>query len=317
MEYSYGYHEVSGTPGAIPSMIVQVEGDTVVSVRPYYYSDTIDLDPMKYKTVEDLFEWIESAQLEAEYHPDFGYPTTITLPPTNDTAAVVKVVIDPMTMYTDAQQTLDYQRAVWDKATELFPNYEYTAIVSCFCLPSYTSPKRIQVRNNRVVAVTDLGLNATVDVETGAYQTIDQVLDNIQVGIDGKYFMMDVVYSPDSWGGYPSIYGYDVDPGMADEEQYVTIRDLMVLDEEGELRKPDIPTDVLTTAGSTGTSGGGASDTTTMVIANEDTKKDDEEEADVFEHEEAAFASTAVLAPFTLVVSLVVVGRGVGELIVW
>jgi len=295
---------------------VQVDGDTVVSVRPYYYSysASLDLDPMKYKTVEELFEWIESAQLQAEFHPKWGYPTSII-------AADVRVVIDPMTVYTVLQHDLDRQRAVWNKATEVFPNYDYTAIVSCYCMPSYTSPKRITVRNNRVVAVADLGLNATVDVETGAYRTIDQVWDTIQAGIDGQYYTMDVVYSPDDQGGYPVTYGYDVDPGMADEEQYVTIRDLVVLneEEEDEQEQPDTPTDVLlTTAGSTGTAGGGTSDTTTMMIAMENaTNDDDDDEADVLGHAEAAPASIVVLAPFTLAVSLVVVGQGVGELIVW
>ena len=56
LQYSYGYHKVSSTPGAIPSMIVRVDGDTLVSVRPYYYGDTINLDPAQYVTVEDFFD---------------------------------------------------------------------------------------------------------------------------------------------------------------------------------------------------------------------------------------------------------------------
>merc|ERR1712238_609612 len=214
---------------------------------------------------------------------------------------------------------LDRQRVEWKKTSQLFPNYEYTAIVSCYCMPSYTSPKRIQVRNNTVVAVRDLGLNATVDVDTGAYRTIKQVFDNIQAGIDGHYFTMDVVYS-DEAQGYPITYGYDVDPGMADEEQYVTILDfVVVLENEEEDQQQDVATiptvvavtdsssdlssmttitgtitEAITTSGSSGTPGV-ASDTTTMVIARDNATEDDEEEADLG-LEEAAPASTAVIA---------------------
>lgn len=81
---------------------------------------------------------------------------------------------------------------MWTKTTELYPNYDYTAIASCYCDESDMSPKRIQVQNNHVVALMDLGLNATVDIETGAYGTIAQVFDNIQAGIDGQYYTMDV-----------------------------------------------------------------------------------------------------------------------------
>merc|ERR1719491_112596 len=219
-------------------MIVLVAGETVQSVRPYYYSETtleeLELDLAQYDTVEELFRWIEEkGPMEVDYNPDFGYPTTMTLPPTNESAAAMTVVLAPMTVYTALQQNLDRQRAEWKKTSQLFPNYEYTAIVSCYCMPSYTSPKRIQVRNNTVVAVRDLGLNATVDIDTGAYRTIKQVFDNIQAGIDGHYFTMDVVYS-DEAQGYPITYGYDVDPGMADEEQYVTILDFVVVLENEE-----------------------------------------------------------------------------------
>lgn len=38
------------------------------------------------------------------------------------------------------------------------------------------------------------------------------------------------------------MYGYDVDPGLCDEERYVTIRDLVILDkEEDEREQPDAP----------------------------------------------------------------------------
>ena len=152
----------------------------------------------------------------------------------DDNEVVTSVAIDPFTIYSLAQQDLDNHLAVWSNSSTL--DYDYTTRVSCFCIPSATSPKRINVRDGAIENVTDIATG--IEDEDLLFSTIDEVFEEIQGGIDGRWLVVDAEYNETL--GYPVRFFFDVHPGLADEERATEISDVVIFGEP----LPDIDTDI-------------------------------------------------------------------------
>jgi hypothetical protein len=225
LDYSYGYStDIQGN-----NVIVTVEDDNVTSVRSYWFGndDMVDDVGSTYFTVEGLFDLIENSiadpkviDMVVEYDTALGYPSDITITHSETVGNnTTSHRIEPMTFYTLIQRDLDTYRQLWDES--LMVDYDYTSQVSCFCLPSFTTPKRVEVRAGEIVSTTDTETNEFSE----EFVSLIEAFDNVQVAIDNRYHRIDITF--DRTLGYPSSYSYDIDPGMADEEQSVEIFDVI------------------------------------------------------------------------------------------
>ena len=62
----------------------------------------------------------------------------------------------------------DPQYSIWEE--NKFEDYDFTLQISCFCIIEYTMPKRIEVRDNKVVSVEGTPFEDLNDI---SYRTID------------------------------------------------------------------------------------------------------------------------------------------------
>jgi hypothetical protein len=236
LDYSYGYSiDIQGN-----NVIVTVEDNIVTSVRSYWFGNDGIVDDVgsTYFTVEGLFDLIESSIADPEvidmgvkYDTALGYPSGITITH-NETVGNTTTShrIEPMTFYTLIQQDLNSYRRLWDDS--LMVDYDYTSQVSCFCMPSFTTPKHVEVRAGEIVSTTNM---KTHDFSE-EFVSLTESFDNVQVAIDNRYYRIDITFNRAL--GYPSSYSYDINPGMADEEQSVEIFDVINM---GVVMDPPLP----------------------------------------------------------------------------
>jgi hypothetical protein len=115
---------------------------------------------------------------------------------------------------------------LWKKAK--ISNYRYQLTRSCFCIPAARQPVLIEVRNGKTVSVTSVATGEPVDRELfNQYDTIPKLFSVIGDGIVQKADSLDVNY--DSQTGYPTQINIDYSQQQADEELYLKVDKLEVL----------------------------------------------------------------------------------------
>jgi hypothetical protein len=94
-----------------------------------------------------------------------------------------------------------------------FSDYDYTLEIICFCPIEYTKPKRISVRNNKVVSIS----NNTEDVFTDtSFMTIDGFFEFIEDQRKQNPVVEKIEYDPEY--GFPTYIYFDISEMIADEE---------------------------------------------------------------------------------------------------
>ncbi|WP_315789158.1 DUF6174 domain-containing protein [Fischerella sp. JS2] len=118
---------------------------------------------------------------------------------------------------------LQKNRQLWNQ--QKLSHYRYTFRRSCFCAPKATEPAVIEVRNGKVVSITDANTGKPVGSEIfQKYNSIPKLFDVIQNAIARNASSLTVKYNPKL--GYPTQINIDYDQQMADEEVYLTIEKL-------------------------------------------------------------------------------------------
>jgi len=118
---------------------------------------------------------------------------------------------------------LETNRQLWNQ--QKLSHYRYTFRRSCFCAPKATEPAVIEVRNGKVVSITDAKSGKPVDSEIfQQYDSIPKLFDVIKDAIARNASSLTVKYDPKF--GYPTQINIDYDQQMADEELYLTIEKL-------------------------------------------------------------------------------------------
>lgn len=107
---------------------------------------------------------------------------------------------------------LEAARQLWESNAP--ESYSYVFRASCECLPSFTSPARIQVRAGEIESVVAVSDGEPVPVEP--YRTIDELFDLIADALDRGTADFHVEY--DAQYGYPTVISIDYDRGIADDE---------------------------------------------------------------------------------------------------
>jgi hypothetical protein len=230
LDYKYLITDISeGNDGPVVSVIVMVEQDNATEVEQVFFLDDEEPVPDDYLTVNAMFDLMEM-ELEAGsivtsvFDRTYGFPLEYII--TNEDEEVVQsVIIDPMTIYSLAQHELDTHLALWNKRATL--DYDYTLRLSCFCIPSATTPKSINVRDGAIENITDI--DTGLEAEDLFYNTIEEQFDEIQGAIDERWFVVDARYNETL--GYPLRFFFDVHPGIADEERATEISDVVILGE--------------------------------------------------------------------------------------
>jgi hypothetical protein len=121
---------------------------------------------------------------------------------------------------------LQQNRQLW--RSQNISNYRYTLRVSCFCTPEVTQPVVIEVRNNRVTSITSANTGQPVNSEYfKQYNSIPKLFNLVQSAIAKKADSISVTYHPSL--GYPTQINIDYSAQMADEETYLTIENLEVI----------------------------------------------------------------------------------------
>lgn len=235
LDYKYLVTDISeGNNGLAVPVIVIVEADNVTEVESVFFTDEDGPVAENFLTVNAMLDLMEEEidagfTVTSVFDRAYGFPLEYTV--TNEDEEVVQsVIIDPMTIYSLAQRELDTHYAMWNESATL--DYDFKMRLSCFCIPSATTPKRIMVRDGEIANITDIEMG--VEVENLFYNTIEKQFEEIQGAIDERWFVVDAQYNETL--GYPTRFFFDVHPGIADEERATEISDVVIL---GELL-PDI-----------------------------------------------------------------------------
>jgi hypothetical protein len=226
LDYKYGVVDASSQTELSTSYIVLVEQDEVTSVEPFFWSN-IEPDPANFLTVDDLFDLVDTniesgLSVQATYDDVYGYPSQITIVSRN-TDFLVDYVIEPMTIYTVAQDELDSNMALWNRTSS--EDYSYNLRLSCFCVPAATLPKHIEVRGGDIYSIIDL--ESGLESENFFYNTLEFQFDEIQDAINDRWYVISTSYNDTM--GYPTRVIFDVHPGLSDDERTTVISDVMVL----------------------------------------------------------------------------------------
>ena len=124
------------------------------------------------------------------------------------------------------QQTLDKYQQRWQQAN--IKHYRYTFKRGCFCPREYVTPVITEVKDNKVVSAHLKGNNQPLSEQLkGNKQTITYFFDKIQDAINRKAHSIKVKYNEQY--GYPESISIDYDARMADEELYLSAKNLEVL----------------------------------------------------------------------------------------
>ncbi|MDJ0616081.1 MAG: DUF6174 domain-containing protein [Calothrix sp. MO_192.B10] len=108
-------------------------------------------------------------------------------------------------------------------------NYRYTFSNGCFCLPEARGPVVIEVRNGVTTSITDANTGEPVNEEFfQSFNTIPKLFLTIRDAIARRADRVDVEY--DRTLGYPTNIAIDFSFQIADEELFITVENLEVLD---------------------------------------------------------------------------------------
>ena len=111
----------------------------------------------------------------------------------------------------------------WGKLS--LASYDYDVKRDCFCLPEYTRPMRVSVRNGAVSSAFYLDDSAAVpDKVLESLRTVDEWFAYIEKGREKPFFRLEVAYHGER--GYPTYLHADVRERVADDEQTVRIENL-------------------------------------------------------------------------------------------
>jgi hypothetical protein len=118
------------------------------------------------------------------------------------------------------QFELDRNRNKWNGLKLV--DYDYSLQVSCYCLPDYTSPKVIEVRDSKIVFVAELDTGE--EAAFTDHETVENLFDTIQSAIDNSNSEIDVVYN--DCLGYPMEVSTSF-PQFSDADSYTEIMELV------------------------------------------------------------------------------------------
>lgn len=114
----------------------------------------------------------------------------------------------------------DPQYSIWEE--NKFEDYDFTLQINCFCIIEYTMPKRIEVRDNKVVSVEGTPFEDLNDI---SYRTIDGFFEYIEEKRKLNPVIEDIKY--DSIYGFPTYIYFDISEIIADEEIGYTLTDFV------------------------------------------------------------------------------------------
>lgn len=121
------------------------------------------------------------------------------------------------------QESLNKHRLQWKNGN--IHNYSYEFRRSCFCMKEYTKAVLIDVKDGAVVsAIFKDNKQSLPNTLKDNRQTIKMLFDTVQKAIDRKAHNIMVKY--DEQYGYPLSINVDYDEMIADEELYLSAKDL-------------------------------------------------------------------------------------------
>jgi hypothetical protein len=103
-----------------------------------------------------------------------------------------------------------------------FSNYDFTLQITCFCIVYYTQPKRIQVRDNKVISVAGVPFE---ELNDSSFRTIDGFFLYIEEQRKLNPVVEEIQY--DDEYGFPSYIYFDISERIADEEIGYTLTDFV------------------------------------------------------------------------------------------
>jgi hypothetical protein len=126
----------------------------------------------------------------------------------------------------DIAETLRRNQRKW--AEQQAKEYQFVFRLVCFCIPEFTRPVVINVREGKIVAVryADRDQAPIAPENFNRYQTVDELFAIIQQAIEQKAHRINVTYHPKR--GAPTSVFIDYSANMADEERGYEIRALKV-----------------------------------------------------------------------------------------
>lgn len=128
----------------------------------------------------------------------------------------------PMSEDAEAAQ-LQQNRQKW--AQQNLESYRYTLQVGCFCPPEVRQPVVVEVRNGKVASIAAVESGKSVNPEYFQdYDSVAKLFEIVEDAIAQDAYRLDIAY--DETLGYPTQINIDYNQYMADEERYLTIKNL-------------------------------------------------------------------------------------------
>ena len=125
----------------------------------------------------------------------------------------------------DAAKRLTENRRKW--SSKAVKNYHYDFQRICFCVPAYTKPVKITVRDGVAAQIAHAETGEAVDkARFEIYYTVDQLFDYIQAAIDKKAYSINAVYDEEM--GYPTSVEIDFIKNAIDDEMRFKTGNLVV-----------------------------------------------------------------------------------------
>jgi hypothetical protein len=121
------------------------------------------------------------------------------------------------------QATLDRNRNRWENSD--IANYDFTFRWSCFCVPDYTLPVNISVRNSVITAITRVGRELS-ESEFVNYPTFDGLFDFLQDALDRDPHRITARF--DGRTGVPLNGSVDYIEFLADEERGFAVENFRI-----------------------------------------------------------------------------------------
>ena len=177
-------------------------------------------------TVDDLFDRVRelidlpAADLVVDYDPENGIPRSISVD------QIALAIDDEFTITVEnfhaipgaaERAELAANLALWESLR--IRDYRLTTFLGCFCFEP--APVTVTVRDGQIVA-TD-----PADAPAFLALTVETLFDKIASAIDLPVDSLRVTYDPDT--GIPLTLDIDQDFGLADEEEFIEVRDFTPL----------------------------------------------------------------------------------------
>lgn len=138
-------------------------------------------------------------------------------------AGTKKISGKPPAPVSPIQQSLNKHLQQWKQAG--IQNYSYEFRRSCFCMQEFTKPVLIRVKNNIVIdARLKENKQPLSENLKDNRQTINMLFASIQDAINRKAYSIKVKYN-DKYG-YPTSINVDYHKELADEEIFLSAKDL-------------------------------------------------------------------------------------------